>query len=436
VAREVEHIVERVLYQRRTALPLAQTEFAVRTAMHAVGRVLLEQMLNSEPGQRGPTVACGAGHQAEFVGYRDKQLTTVLGTLCLRRAYYYCAPCAAGLSPKDHELDVVATSYSPGARRLMARVGAQEAFAAAREDLAELAGLAVPAKEVERVSEHCGAQIEVAAAGERAAVLAGKVVPLTNVPVLYVAIDATGVPVVPRELVDRAGKDGPAKTRDAKLACIFTQTTVDEEGYAVRDAGSTSYVGAIETAAEFAPRVKAEAVRRGLHQATQVVVLGDGAPWIWNLATAQFADAVHIVDLYHAREHLAVVGNLVHGAQSVAAKDWIKARFDDLDEGAVDAVLHALKKLHAKGDIAREQVRKDIDYFETNALRMCYHAFRAMGLFVGSGAIEAGCKTIVGQRLKHSGMRWTVAGANAVIALRCNLLSNRWEDFWTKRAAG
>ena len=436
MAREVEPIVERLLHQRRTVLNLAQTEFAVRTAMHGVGRVLLEQMLNSEPGQRGPTIACGAGHQAEFVGYRDKQLTTVLGTLRLRRAYYHCTHCAAGLSPKDQELDVVATSFSPGARRLMARVGAQEAFAAAQADLVELAGLTVQTKEIERVSEHCGAQIEVAATAERAAVMVGKVVALTSVPVLYVAIDATAVPVVPRELVGRAGKDGPAKTRDVKLACVFTQTTVDAEGYAVRDPGSTSYVGAIETAAEFAPRVKAEAVRRGLHHATQGVVLGDGAPWIWKLAADQFPGAVHIVDLYHAREHLAALGKLVYGAETAAARDWIAARFEDLDDGAVDAVVHAFRQLPAQSEAVREQVRKETEYFETHALRMCYHAFRARGLFVGSGAIEAGCKTVVGQRLKHSGMRWTVAGANAVIALRCTLLSNRWEDFWEKRAAG
>ena len=204
----------------------------------------------------------------------------------------------------------------------------------------------------------------------------------------------------------------------------------------MRDPGSTSYVGAIETAAAFALRVKAEAVRRGLQQATQVAVLGDGAPWIWNLATAHFPNAVHIVDLYHAREHLAALGKLVYGPQTAAATDWIAARFDDLDEGAVDALVHALGQLPAHSDTVREQVGKDTDYFETNALRMCYRAFRAMGLFVGSGAIEAGCKTVVGQRLKHSGMRWTVAGANAVIALRCNLLSNRWEAYWDNRAAG
>jgi hypothetical protein len=317
----------------------------------------------------------------------------------------------------------------------MARLGAREAFAAAQADLAELSGLTVQSKEVERVSEGCGAAIEMATTAERRALLAGKVVPLGGVPVLYVAIDATGVPMVPWELVGRPGKQGPAKTREAKLACVFTQTSVDAEGYAVRDPASTSYVGAIETAAEFGPRVKAEALRRGLQQAAQVVVLGDGAPWIWNLAADQFPDAVHIVDLYHAREHLAGVGKLAYGAETLAANGWIAARYDELDQGAVDAVVHALKQIPSRRPAVREQVRKEIEYVDTNSLRTCYHAFRAMGLFVGSGAVEAGCKTVVGQRLKHSGMRWTVAGANAVIALRCNLLSNRWEEFWGQRAA-
>lgn len=410
-------------------------EFAVRESVHGIGRVLLEQLLQGEHGHCGPRLDCGQGHQAEFVSYRTKQLTTVLGAVELRRAYYHCAACARGLIPTDTALDVVDTSFSPGVRRLVARVGAQEPFEAGRRDLAELAGLQIHTKEVERISEQCGQQIEHAAGTERAALRAGTVVPLKAARVLYIAIDGTGVPVVPRELEGREGKAGKPTTREAKLACAFTQTTVDANGYAVRDPGSTSYVGAIETADAFSPRLQAEAVRRGLQRATRVVVLGDGAPWIWNLATEQFPDAVHIVDLYHAREHLAGLGKLVYGVGSAEAKAWTAARFDDLDEGQVDAVLQAIQQLPTTTEAAREQVRKETDYFQINALRMCYRYFRNQGFFVGSGAIEAGCKTVVAHRLKQSGMRWTVNGGNAVIALRCWLLSERWEEFWMNRAA-
>jgi hypothetical protein len=437
VAQEIERLVERALKDRRRLghVDLGAIEFKVRESVHGIGRVLLEQLLQGEHGQCGPRIDCGQGHQAEFVSYRTKQLTTVLGSVELCRAYYHCVSCVRGLIPTDAALDVADTSFSPGVRRLMARVGAQEPFDAGRQDLAELAGVQVHTKEVERISEQCGQQIEQAAGTERVAWRVGKVVPLKAESVLYIAIDGTGVPVVPRELEGREGKQGKPKTREAKLACVFTQTTVDADGYAVRDPGSTSYVGAIETVDAFSPRAKAEAVRRGLQQATRVVVLGDGAPWIWHLATEQFPDAVHIVDLYHAREHLAGLGKLVYGVGSSEAKAWTAARFDDLDAGQVDAVVHAIGQLPTTTEAAREQARKDTDYFQTNSLRMCYRYFRSQGFFVGSGAIEAGCKTVVGQRLKQSGMRWTVDGANAVIALRCSLLSDRWEEFWMNRAA-
>jgi hypothetical protein len=277
--------------------------------------------------------------------------------------------------------------------------------------------------------------MERAAAVERAAVVAGKVVALRAAGRLYVVIDGTGVPVVKRECAEQ-GKDGAAaKTREAKLGCVFTQSAVDAEGFPVRDPHSTTYVGAIESCTEFGPRIHAEALRRGLHCTTEVVALADGAPWIWNLVSEQFPGAVQIVDLYHAREHLAEVARVVY-ANTTQATAWVAARREELDEGDVQLVIRALKRLRPHADAAKEVVRKAIDYFANNALRMSYGAFRRQGYFVGSGVIEAGCRTIIGQRLKQSGMHWTVRGANAIIALRCSLLSNRWQDHWKACALG
>ncbi|MBI2001564.1 MAG: ISKra4 family transposase [candidate division NC10 bacterium] len=321
---------------------------------------------------------------------------------------------------------------------MMGRVGSQAAFAAGRRDLAELAGILVPTKQVERVAEAIGQQIEPLAQQERAHALAGTVVPLRGVPKLYVAIDATGVPVVPHETEGRAGKDatGQAKTREAKLGCVFTQTRLDEKGRPVRDEGSTTYVGAIEPAEAFGPRIYAEAVRRGIAQAAQGIVLGDGAPWIWGIAAEHFPGALQIVDLSHAREHLAALGKSLYGPTSAAAKAWVAAGSTQLDAGEVEAMVAVLRRLRPRAEAVAEAVRKAIDYFQTNAERMRYARFRRQGLFVGSGVVEAGCKTIVGHRLKQSGMRWTVRGANAIIALRCADLSGRWEEFWEARAVG
>jgi hypothetical protein len=397
-------------------------------------------LLNADAGgYQGPRLPCGEGHQAAFVAYRRKRLRTVLGLVRVRRAYYHCAPCGAGLLPKDRALDCVGTSFSPGVRRLMGRVGGKEPFAEGRQDLEALAGIPVQTKAVERVAESLGEQVEAVARIERAAALAGKLLPLhPGVPKLYLAIDATGVPMVPRETAGRPGKDatGAAKTREAKLGCLFTQTRLDDRGRPLRDPDSTTYVGAIEPAEAFGGRLYAEAVRRGVQRAAHVIVLGDGAVWIWGLAEEHFPGATQIVDLYHAREHVAELGKLLYGAGGAEATQWRAARSAELDAGAIDQLLAALGRLRPRGEEAQEAVRKARGYFETNAPRMRYAAFRRQGLFVGSGVVEAGCKTIVGQRLKCSGMRWTVRGANAIIALRCCELSGRWEDFWEARAVG
>lgn len=149
-----------------------------------------------------------------------------------------------------------------------------------------------------------------------------------------------------------------------------------------------------------------------------------------------FPGAVQIVDLYHAREHLAAVAKAVYGVGSRQAKRWLAARTDQLDSGGARAVLGPLKWLRPRANDVRESVDTVIDYFRRNAHRMNYPKFRKDGLFVGSGVVEAACKALVGQRLKQSGMRWTVKGANAILALRCCQKSGRWEEFWDDRAAG
>jgi hypothetical protein len=425
--------------QRLGHLDLEASEMAIRAAMHQMGGALLEKLLNSDGGDyRGAHLDCGRGHSAEFVGYRGKQILTVLSPVEVQRVYYHCPGCQDGLIPKDQDLDVVGSSFSPGVRRMMGRVGAKQPFAPGRDDLEELAGVVVQTKQVERVSAQLGVQVAAFCQAEREAILSGKLAPLVPaVPILYIALDGTGVPVVPRETEGRRGKDvtGKAKTREAKVGCVFTQTKQDGQGYPIRDEDSTTYVGAIETAEAFGLRLYAEAVRRGLRQAPKVVVLGDGGPWIWGIAALYFPCATEIVDLYHAREHLSNLGKVVYGPTAPQAKQWAAARSEQLDEGNVEGVITSMRRLRPRLPNIREEVRKAIEYFQTNQERMRYAKFRSQGLFVGSGVVEAGCKTVIGFRLKQSGMRWTVNHANAIIALRCCQLSGRWEEFWEQRSA-
>lgn len=413
----------------------------IRAASHRIGGRLLEKLLNADGGRyQGCFVPCGQGHRARFVEFRNKELLTVLASVDVQRAFYHCKDCQAGVIPKDRELDIVFTSFSPGVRRMMGQVGGKEAFREARKDLEVLAGLQVNTKAVERVSEALGAQIEQHNQQEQKQILSGKVVCFAgqaSIPKLYVAIDGSGVPVVARETEGRKGKDptSKAKTREAKLGCVFTQTTVDEDGYAVRDEESTTYVGAIEEADCFGRRIYAEAIRRGLPQARQVIVLGDGAKWIRGIAEEHFPGAIQIVDLYHAREHLEKVAKLLYGTKVALCQAWISARRDELDEGKVEAIIAAISKRRVRDSEAQEVLEKEREFFRSNAERMRYAKFRSQGLFVGSGVVEAGCKVVFGQRLKLSGMHWTVRGANAIIALRCCQLSGRWEEFWESRAA-
>jgi transposase len=245
--------------------------------------------------------------------------------------------------------------------------------------------------------------------------------------------------VVKKETAGRKGKaDGqPAHTREAKLGCVFTQTRSDREGFAIRDPDSTTYVGAIETAEEFGRRLYVEAWNRGWSRAMKKVVIGDGAEWIRNVVETHFPGAIQIVDLYHARQHLWEVARALYPNDAVQQKAWMKVHQKRLlDKGKIEKLVTALRSLrHTTGEVD-EKIRSEAEYFEKNAERMRYPKFRRQHLFVGSGVIEAGCKTVIGARLKRSGMFWTVRGANAILALRCCHLNGRFEDYWeTRRAA-
>jgi translation elongation factor EF-1beta len=322
---------------------------------------------------------------------------------------------------------------------MMARAGSKETFKEGSEDLRVYAGVKVSPKDVERVSEKIGKQIEEWLSKEREELAAREepVKQLKTIPILYVSYDGTGVPMIPGELKGRKGKqpDGSAKTREAKLGCVFTQTTTDDDGRPVRDPGSTTFVGAIESADQFGKRIYAEAVRRGLYKAEKVVVLGDGARWIRGLAELHFPMATQIIDLYHAREHISNLCKLLFGPNEKKTTDHRTRWWTDLDEGNVEKIVLEVKKKLPEAPELTKKAETEIAYFEENKERMRYAEFREEGLFVGSGVVEAGCKTIVGKRLKQSGMEWSVPGANAILSLRCNYISNRMEDFWESRCA-
>jgi len=412
---------------------------AVRSAMHHAGATALSELLQfPAPATEQRTLPCACGHQAAYRELRSKPVLTAVGSVKVSRPYYLCPHCHAGQFPADVELDIDHTDFSPGVRRMQAMVGQAAPFEHGRQQMKLLADLEVATKAVERTAEAIGADIAAREQEEihRAVQLDLPIVIGKPIPFLYLQLDGTGVPVVKKETVGRAGKtEGqPAHTREAKLGSVFTQTIWDKEGYAIRDPDSTTYVAAIEPAQEFGLRFYLEGCKRGWNRAEKKVVIGDGAEWIWNIADQHFPGAIQIVDLYHARQHLWELARKLYPNQQGEQERWIIVHKDALlDEGKIEDLVASLRSIVSSNPELAEKIRIEADYFEKNTERMRYPEFRAQHLFVGSGVIEAGCKTIIGSRCKQSGMFWTVRGANAILALRCCYFNDRFEDYWDAR---
>ena len=304
--------------------------------------------------------------------------------------------------------------------------------------LHELAALDVSEKCVERTARRIGAAI----IQDEATVVNEKQNRSTTV---YVGVDGTGIPMRSDELSGRDGKqpDGSAKTREVKECVVWTADSRDEKGNPVRDPGSVSYSAAIESCSwpragttdevpPFASRVERELTRTGYFRAPCQVFLGDGAPWIWNLAEMIAPGAIQIVDLFHAKEHLSLLANAIFGHGTDLAKQWALEQHSALETGQLDLVLIAIANHKSQSAEIGQKAESEFDYFYNNRKRMRYDYFRSLGLCVGSGVVEAGCRVVIGQRLKRSGMFWSLPGANAITALRCCMLSHRFNDFWLR----
>lgn len=404
----------------------------------------LEKMFNKDVSDyAGSTLTCiFCDKEAKYVDRHLKTFTTILGDITLNRAYYYCQNCAHGWCPRDYALGFGDSSLSSGITRMIGLVASAESFLKGSKLLSALAAVNVSEKCVERTAKKIGSAI----AADEVAYIEEKQKNPSNT--MYVGVDGTGIPMRKDELLDRVGKqpDGTAKTREVKQCVVWTADSRNADGNPVRDQGSVTYSAAIESCAwgnsyreedtpAFARRVIRELTRTGFFLAPRQVFLGDGASWIWNLATMIAPEAIQIVDLYHAKEHLYKLANDIFGQGTDLSKKWVDDQCDALESGNLDAVLNAISSYKVRTGEIGEKAAKEFDYFNNNRHRMCYDRFRSLGLCVGSGVVEAACRVVICQRLKRSGMFWSINGANAIIALRSSLLSNRFDDFWTRYRA-
>jgi hypothetical protein len=403
----------------------AQWEILVRTAVFKPANDLLAWLFQQAADRIDAAYQSKPGETRKR---REKlEMQGIFGHFTLERDYYYHAAKQQGHFPADAALGLEG-GYTPALAKLICLEGADEpAFVKAESHLQHTAGIAVSARQIQRVVQRVGSEAQVwqerpAQPGE------------CDAKVLYVSADGTGVPMVSEELKGRRGKqsDGTAKTRQAYLGCVFTQHKVDEEGHPVRDYESTTYVSSIQPIGEFGPLLRQEAIRRGMGAVKEVVLLIDGAAGLEHMGRDGFKDCLQIVDFYHAMEHAALVLAALIGKNHPDYKKrlrrWARRMLKDKVSHLIEEV-----RLESAGLAQAAAVEQELGYFIRNVERMQYGTFRARGYFIGSGVVEAGCKAVIGARCKQSGMRWSKSGAQNILALRCIHHSKRLEDVWKYR---
>lgn len=360
-----------------------------------------------------------------FAGRRPLQIQGMVGLMRVQRDYYTDG--LESFCPADQGL-ALEGSMTPGLARMICRAAAKDSYKDASADLFEYAGIHIPACQVQRTALRLAPAV-----GPWLQTITARPEP----GLMYISADGTGAPMRKEFLEGRSGKqeDGTAKTREVKLGCVFLQTETDEKGRPVRKEDSTTYIGSFEPAVEFGILLRQEARRRGLTDKTQLIFISDGAPWLWELARINFPNALVILDFYHAMQHLHGLVEALFGKETPEGKSktslWKRWLLKDKAAQIVDAA----RGLSAAA-LDTGKALKEIAYLEKNLARMNYGSYRKAGYFIGSGVVEAGCKTVVGQRMKNSGMFWSEKGGQGVLDLRCALLSDRLDPFFTSRAAG
>jgi hypothetical protein len=422
--------MDQFLSQSVTGPSVLQLEGLVRAALYRKGTDIVGYLLQAAADRIDMTYRPQVGESRK--GRETIEAQCLFGAFPLQRDYYY-SPVSGGHYPADAAFGLEA-GHTPALVRLACLEGADEpAFQKAEKHLLETGGIRMEARQIQRLVQRIGPDAQ---AWQQREYKLGQEDP-TPVPIMYASADGTGVPMRKKELEGRAGKqvDGTAKTRQAYLGCVFTQHGVDEQGRPVRDWESTTYISSMESSDEFGSMLRWDALRRGMALAAQVVLLIDGAAGLANMGLISFKDAIQIVDFYHAMEHagevlVAVLGSKEHLDYQRRRGEWAKRLLKDGVQGLIAAT-----RKECAGTSRAEAVEKELGYFVRNVLRMQYGSFRRQGYFIGSGVIEAGCKTVIGGRCKQSGMFWGKPGAEHILALRCINASRRDNDFWKHHLA-
>ena len=424
LVRMLESLWEKAVRESQQMGPggLGPVEKSVREGALKLGGSILGEALPLAlgTGYSRSRLPCRCGGKAKFINNRPKTITTLLFDIRLRRAYYHCARCGTGHVPLDEVLDVEGSTFSPGSREAICLLDAQRSFETGKDLLERLSGVRMHEDEGRLLTHEKGRELEQQTQEEIASVWKPKKPKprevVKDAQRLYFSPDGTTVPT-------------KEKWKEAKMGTVFTTGVpcVGQDPERIH----TRYAATMGDSEDIWRRLYVEALKIGLVEKTEVVVVADGAHWIWGWAeTSLPQNRVEIIDFYHASEKLWEVSRAVFGEGVPRGQLWARRWKEKLYEGKVGECLGALRRLRPETEDGREEVRKTIGYFQNNRRRMRYDQFRQAGYFIGSGVTESGCKHLVGQRLKQAGMRWAVEGAQSMLQIRAAYLNGRWDSLW------
>ena len=382
---------------------------------------------STQAGYCGSALPCRCGGRARFVGYRRRWVCGQPGEVGVTRAYYHCRQCREGTCPWDREQGLDQDTLTPLLKARMSELCGRLVFREAAEVLAQFTGRPFAPSTLEAVTAQVGSRLRAAENEQVRRLFEQQRLPSAD-PLLaqvvgqraYLCVDA-----------GKAHIDG--SWHDIKVAAFFPGVAPSPSQAVTRpwDAvGPTRYLAIQEEAEAFGKRLYTFALRLGSERAKELVAVGDGAEWIWKQVAYHFSDAVQILDFYHAAEHVWEIARTAFGAESPPGKEWAEHCTQRLREEGPQGLLRSLRELRRLplSSVARGQILKEVQYFRRQRERMDYPRYRAAGMMIGSGPVEAACKSVVGARLKGTGMRWREAGADAMLAVRTAVLGGRFDE--------
>jgi hypothetical protein len=396
------------------AADITSAEDAIKKITQSVAGIMAREVaakMSGKPTYRGVRIPCKCGREARFMGYRSRWIKTLHGEVEVSRGYYWCRECRQGYVPWDLEQGLDKRVWTPRVKELVATTCAALPYKAALSLVERTTGLVIEESSGEEIVRDIGERLRVEEKrAEASAVDTGEELAAEASPKrLYISIDAA-----------KAHTDG--EWHDIKTAVTYEGKKV--EGRETDIAANLRYIAAQEKSEGFGRRLYTRAILSGYDIATERVVIADGAEWIWNEARNHFPRSIKILDYFHACEHIYSLAAALYEEGDPKGKRWAREHCDKLKERGPGGLIRAMKRRKPKDEAGREALRLELGYFTKYCKYMNYPRYRAKGLMIGSGPVESACKVVVGQRLKQAGMRWTRDGADAVLAVRCALLSN------------